>query len=95
MTENAVSGQESRSERLCGSSLRTCSYCGEKLPDGARVDMEYCGGKCRKAAWSDKANTGKVTGVRLLKCGLLSVSVYVESTDLKPGDVVKVGEWND
>lgn len=63
------------------------------MPETARKDREYCDVNCRRAAWRERADAGRVVSVRLLKSGRLSVVIHVEDTSLKPGDTIKVGKW--
>lgn len=87
MAESAASDNQSRCQRLS----RTCEWCGSLLPESARSDAKYCGAKCRYNAAIDRAHTGRISRVSELKDGRISVVVYMDSTDLRPGQDVKVG----
>lgn len=87
MSESTLSADKSRCQRLC----RGCEWCGSLLPESARSDAKYCGAKCRYNAAIDRAHTGRISRVSELKGGRISVVVYMDSTDLRPGQNVKVG----
>lgn len=86
MPESAESASKSRCKRV-----RTCSWCASLLKDSARKDAKFCGGKCRYRAAMDRGHSGRVSSVRELKDGRVSVVIYMNETDLRPGQDVKVG----
>lgn len=82
---------ERRSERRTPSTpTRRCEYCGESLhglPDSAR----YCHAKCRRAAFDERAQHGKVASARRLKGGRWSIVVHMDrDTGLEPGQAVRI-----
>ena len=77
----------SRFERIKG-----CDWCGLPLPRSLRPEARYCSGKCRAESWREKAFGGRVSSVRRLKDGRMSVVVHmVGDVGLRPGDQVGVG----
>lgn len=87
MTES----NNSRSERLpTETGPRPCRWCGEPLT-GKRASADYCGQVCRKAAFDERARSGRVASVRILKSGLQSITVHVKDGGVKPGDSVRIG----
>ncbi len=71
---------------------RTCASCGVDFrPMNARA--EFCSTDCRRAAWKERARTGRVASVRRLKSSAMSVVIHMDSDiQLAPGDRVRVGE---
>ena len=70
---------------------RSCDWCGDTLPISSRADKKYCCDQHRYYAAVDRGHSGKVSSVRLLKNGKISVVIYMGETDLRPGQPVKVG----
>ena len=68
-----------------------CGWCGESIPICSRADAKYCGDRCRYYAALNRGRRGKVSSVRELKGGRISVVIYMEETNLKPGQLVQVG----
>lgn len=59
--------------------------------EGRKSTAEYCGNACKRAAFDERARSGRVASVRILKSGLQSITVHVKDGGVKPGDIVKVG----
>lgn len=68
-----------------------CGYCGDKMPLAGRADAKYCGDRCRYYAAVNRGRKGKVASIRELKDGRISVVIYMNETNLKPGQLVQVG----
>ena len=70
---------------------RACQWCGDDLPVSSRSDTKYCCDQHRYYACLNRGRTGKIASVRKIKNGKTSVIIYMEKTDLKPGQLVRVG----
>lgn len=81
-----------RSERLSvpDGVLIACAHCGEHFKR-SRPDAVYCSPLCRKLAFDERARSGKVASIRILKNGLQSITVHVKDGGVKPGDEVRIG----
>jgi len=86
VAKSAASTNESRCQRI-----ESCLWCGDTLPITSRSDTKYCCDQHRYYAAVDRGHSGKVSSVRLLKNGKISVVIYMGETDLRPGQPVKVG----
>jgi len=82
-----MSGPDIRSKRQT-----TCVWCGGPLPSKRQPDAIYCSGTCRSRAWRENAHVGRVSSVRRLKDGRISVVVHLAGdAGLRPGYEVRVG----
>jgi len=70
---------------------KSCEWCNDPLPKHIRSDAKYCCDQHRHYAWLTRGRKGKIASVRKIKNGKTSVTIYMEKTDLRPGQPVKVG----
>jgi hypothetical protein len=71
---------------------RSCEQCGSVFTP-RRDSAVYCSEKCRKAAWRESSQEGRIASVRRLRSGQMSVVVHMpKDLALAPGDAIRLGD---
>ncbi len=71
---------------------RSCEQCATVFQP-RRDSAIYCCEACRRDAWRESAQTGRVASVRRLRSGQMSVVLHMpRDLGLSPGSEVRLGE---